>query len=173
MEHLECRWCGVVMVKPARGPVPTFCSDAHRKAAKRGLQRLLDDPRCFECNRPRPARKSRYCGDVFCEQARRERSEQADKKEKGRAFYDYLEAGGITEDESGMHQTVVGVHGEAPPERCEVAASSLGAHDIDPFLFGEGWDVDGFVQEFSHAGYEVGQTYLYPGMTLGAASYAP
>jgi hypothetical protein len=153
------------------GRPKAFCSPAHKMAAHRAARRLLEDPRCFECNRPRPVRTSRYCGDVFCEQARRERSELADKKEKGRAFYDYLEAGGITEDESGMHQTVVGARGEAPPECCEVAARSAGDVDIDPFLFGEGWDVDGFVAEFGLAGYEVGQTYLHPGDTLGAVGY--
>jgi hypothetical protein len=169
----NCLWCEVEFPVATTGRPKQFCSDAHKRRAYRAVRRLATDPRCFECNRPRPARTSRYCGDVFCEQARQYRYDAAEKVGESEAFYSYLEAGGMDEADSGMHQIVVGVHGEAPPERCEVAASSLGAHDIDPFLFGEGWDVDGFVQEFSHAGYEVGQTYLYPGMTLGAASYAP
>jgi hypothetical protein len=163
----DCRWCGIELVKPTRGPMPVFCSDAHRKAAKRELTKVVRSGRCFECNRELEGRQRIRCSDVFCEQVRSQRYREHALNRQAKTFFEHLDQSADAEDTWGWTLVNVTPQGEKPPKRCNHAAQSWGDVDIDPLAHAEGWDAQAFVDEFGRSGWVVGQTYVNPGRTLG------
>lgn len=53
---------------------------------------------------------------------------------------------------------------EAPLPRGPIGVGA----DLDPLMYGFGWDAAGFVEEFGRSGPDVGQTRLLVGATLGS-----
>lgn len=152
----ECGWCGGELPQGGVGRPLKFCSPAHKERARRALARVVRD-QCIQCGdfinlevtlgRPRV-----LCEREQCEQARR--SDLAEWRESfaTESFIRLVVQAGLERDPS----FGFGLGRDMPLKSANFNA--YGAGDIDPFLYPNGWDVDGFVNEFGLRGAEVGQT---------------